>query len=105
VSPQSDISALEEKLDLLISLLRIAHREPLQSEHDAVLTDPISKAILDESGGWVSAGELQKAVAQKAKTSVPTVKRRIAELVERGLLKRVGGGAHVEYRTTGLIEI
>jgi hypothetical protein len=44
-------------------------------------------------------------VAKKAKTSVPTVKRRIAELVERGLLKRAGSGGHVQYRTTGLIEI
>jgi Fic family protein len=105
VSPQSDISTLEQKLDLLISLLRIAHREPLQAERDAILADPISKAILDESAEWVSAGSLQQAVVRKAKTSVPTVKRRIAELVERGLLKRAGSGGHVEYRATGLIEI
>lgn len=105
MSPQSDISALEEKLDLLISLLRIAHRDPLQAERDAILADPISRSILGLTTDWISAGALQKSVAQNAKTSVPTVKRRIAELVERGLLKRAGAGAHIEYRATGLIEV
>ncbi len=105
MSTASDLSAIEGKLDLLISLLRIAHKDPLQAERDAILADPVSKAILGEAAEWMSAGPLQKAVAQKATTSVPTVKRRIAELVERGLLKRAGGGAHVEYRTTELIEV
>lgn len=104
MSPASD-KALEDKLDLLISLQRIAHAPALDAERGAVLADPVSKAVLSGSADWINAGPLQKAVAKKAKTSVPTVKRRIAELVERGLLKRAGSGSHIQYRTTGLIEI
>jgi hypothetical protein len=105
MSPNNEKAALEDKLDLLISLQRIAHAPALDAEREAILADPVSKAVLSESAEWINAGPLQKAVAKKAKTSVPTVKRRIAELVERGLLKRTGGGAHVEYRTMGLIEV
>jgi hypothetical protein len=104
MSPTND-TALEEKLDLLISLQRIAHAPALDAERKAVLANPVSKAVLSESADWINAGPLQKAVAKNAKTSVPTVKRRIAELVERGLLKRSGSGGRVQYRTTGLIEV
>ncbi|HET7454190.1 MAG TPA: winged helix-turn-helix domain-containing protein [Solirubrobacterales bacterium] len=104
MSPADD-RGLEEKLDLLISLQRIAHAPALDAQREAVVADPVSKAVLSESADWIKAGPLQKAVAKKTGTSVPTVKRRIAELVERGLLKRSGSGGHVHYRTTGLIEV
>lgn len=104
MSPQVDPS-LEEKLDLLISLLRIAFREPLQAEREAVLDEPVSKAILGACIDWIEAGKLKAEVAKTAKVSQPTVSRRLAELVERGLIRRVGGGGKVSYRSTGLVEV
>lgn len=102
ISPE--LTAVENKLDLLISLLRIAHGEPLRFEREAILAEPVSKAILAASGDWIEAGKLKALVVKKAKVSSPTVSRRLAELLERGLITRKGGGGKVSYRTTGLIE-
>lgn len=104
MSTTSDLMAIENKLDLLISLLRIAHDEPLKAERDAILSEPVSKAILAASDDWIEAGKLKAAVIKTAKVSMPTVSRRLAELVERGLITRRGSGGKVSYRTTGLIE-
>ncbi len=104
MSTPSDLTALENKLDLLISLLRIAHDEPLKAERDAILSEPVSKAILVASNDWIEAGKLKAAVVKKAKVSTPTVSRRLAELVERGFITREGSGGKVSYRTTGLID-
>jgi Fic family protein len=96
--------ALEDKLDMLISLLRIAHAEPLDSEREAVLSDPVSRAALAASEEPVEAGVLKKKVIAVTKSSTATVSRRLAELVEKGLLKRRGSGGQVSYQTTGLFE-
>jgi DNA-binding transcriptional ArsR family regulator len=104
MSTTSDLAAIENKLDLLISLLRIAHDEPLKAEREAILSEPVSKAILAASADWIEAGKLKAAVIKKTKVSTPTVSRRLAELVERGLITRRGSGGKVSYRTTGLID-
>jgi len=98
------MDSVEQKLDLLVSLLRIAYREPLKAERDAILAEPVSKVILAESTDWIEAGKLKTAVGKKSNVSIPTVSRRLAELVERGLITREGTGGKVRYRTTGLIE-
>jgi hypothetical protein len=104
MSTTSDLTAIESKLDLLISLLRIAHDEPLKAEREAILAEPVSKAILAGSGDWIEAGKLKATAQKKAKVSLPTVERRLAGLVERGLITRKGSGGKVSYRTTGLID-
>ncbi len=104
MSTTSDLTAVEDKLDLLISLLRIAHDEPLKAERNAILSEPVSKAILAASSDWIEAGKLKATVIKKAKVSMPTVSRRLAELVEGGLITRKGSGGKVSYRTTGLID-
>lgn len=101
----SDDSAIEAKLDLLIGLLRLAYREPLEQRRTEVLSDPASRAILQGAArDWVDAGALKLTVAKGAKVSKPTVERRIAELVSDGVLRREGAGAHVRYRSSGLID-
>jgi Fic family protein len=96
---------LESKLDLLISLLRIAHREPIEAARDHVLSDKVNGAVLQVARrGWIEAGELKKVTASKTKTSKPTIERRIAELVELGALERAGAGGHVRYRATSLFD-
>jgi DNA-binding transcriptional ArsR family regulator len=97
---------LEARLDLLISLLRIAYREPIEAEHQRVLSDPASKAILGAARrDWIDAGELKRRAGSGTQASKPTIERRIAELVDRGVLSRRGAGGHVQYRSTGLIDV
>jgi Fic family protein len=105
VPASSDDGALEAKLDLLIGLLRLAYREPLEQRRSEVLSDAASRAILQSAArDWVDAGTLKSTVTNGAKVSKPTVERRIAELVADGVLRREGAGAHVRYRSSGLID-
>lgn len=97
-------SPLEDKLDLLIGLLRIAYREPLEEQREAILADEVSKAALLAAKNWIEAGDLKRIAARKGKVSKPTAERRIAELVTAGVLRRAGGGGHVRYRATGLVD-
>lgn len=100
---QVRLERLEGKLDLLVSLLRIAHSEPLGRARDEVLSDRVNAAILVSANrGWVEAGVLKASAAKRSKASKPTVERRIAELVELGALERRGSGAAVSYRGTSL---
>lgn len=100
-----DLAGLQGRVDLLISLLRIAHREPIEAERDRVLSDPVRKAILQAARrDWIDAGALKRVVAKSARSSQPTIERRIAELVELGALERAGAGGHVRYRATALFD-
>jgi DNA-binding transcriptional ArsR family regulator len=104
MSPESDASVLADKLDLLISIQKIAHRSALDAERAEISADPVSESLLGHATNWTDAGALQKAVAGATKASIPTIKRRIAQLVDRGLVKREGAGRSVRYRSTGLID-
>lgn len=97
------IERLEAKLDLLISLQRIAHRESILVVREEVLSDKVNAALMQSARrGWKEAGELKSLAAKSSGASKPTVERRIAELVELGALERLGSGAAVSYRATSL---
>jgi Fic family protein len=106
MSTASDLSAIESKLDLLISLLRIAYREPIEAAREELLSDRVKKEILIAARrDWIDAGALKKVAVAKSKASKPTVERRIAELLELGALERTGAGGHVNYRATALFDL
>lgn len=101
----SEESHIEQKLDLLISLLRIAHRGPIEIAREQLRADKTSWAVLQEArGDWIEAGILKRKVSAVSGSSNPTIVRRIAELVEIGALERAGAGGHVRYRTTALFD-
>ena len=101
----NDDGAVEAKLDLLIGLLCLAYREPLEQRRIEVLSDPASRAILQGAArDWADAGALKSTAGRGASVSKPTVERRITELVADGALRRQGAGAHVRYRSSGLID-
>lgn len=94
---------VEEKLDLLISLLKIAYREPLIEEREQVLSDGVSRSILKAlEKGPLEAGKLKQAASAETKASKPTIERRMAALVDLGAVIRSGAGGQVEYRASGL---
>jgi DNA-binding transcriptional regulator PaaX len=95
---------LLERLDLLIALLRISARDALTAERAELLSDPVSRVVLQSTDAWIPAGELKSRAVRETGQSEPTVKRRIAELVSRGALVRRGAGRTVSYRNSGLIE-
>jgi hypothetical protein len=98
-------SEITDRLDTIIALLKLAHREPLAvARKELVEDDDVSAAVLDAAAnGAISAGSLKDKVIKKTKQSESTVKRRIADLVEMGALAKDGAGSNVTYRSTGLI--
>jgi hypothetical protein len=99
-----DLSRVEAKLDVLIAIQRAAHAEALEGLAAVLRGDRVANAILGAAKDWKGAGELKKQVGAKARVSQPTVERRVADLIDRGVLIRRGSGPMVEYRSSGLIE-
>lgn len=95
--------AIVQRLDKLVAIMQLAHKEAIDQARDRILSDKANKAILDAASDWTPAGTLKKAVMQKTKQSQPTVERRIADLVAQGVLDKQGGGGSVSYKTAGLI--
>lgn len=96
-------SEITDRLDTIIALIKLAHRESLASVRQDLMDD-VSGAVLDATaGGPVGAGSLKTKVAKATGQSEKTVQRRIAELVALGALAKDGAGPSVTYRSTGLI--
>jgi predicted HTH transcriptional regulator len=102
--PSEDLSRVEAKLDILIAIQRAGHAEALDQLTDSLRRDPVARSALAASKTWTGAGELKKQVRAEARVSKPTIERRVADLVSRGILLRRGAGPNVEYRSSGLIE-
>lgn len=100
-----DLTRIEAKLDALIAIQRAAHAETLDRLASSLRSDPVAKAILSASRNWTTAGALKKRAGAQARVSQPTVERRLADLVGRGLILRRGSGPSVEYRSFGLLEV
>lgn len=101
----ADLEELGYKLDVLIALTRIGVRDNLIRERRHIEEDPVSTSILRHTDRWVSAGDLKVKVQKQTNQSEPTIKRRLAELVSRGVLVRQGAGRTVSYRSSGLLDL
>lgn len=91
------------KLDVIASILKLAHSDDIQRARTAIRSDPAKAAILDKSSTWVAGGELTKAVGRDVKKSERSIRMSVAELLQLGVLEKRGAGPSTEYRTTGLI--
>jgi Fic family protein len=94
---------LARRLDTIIAILQLAHRDEIESARSTIRGDKVKAAILDGAKNWTPAGKLTSAVKAKTKQSSATVNRRITELLATGVLEKQGGGPATEYRSTGLI--
>jgi DNA-binding FadR family transcriptional regulator len=91
------------RLDTIIAILKLANRDAIAAARTEILSDRVNREILDRTSKWAGSGSLQTAVAKKSGASTRTVRERIAELADQGLLERRGGGPATEYRSTGVI--
>jgi hypothetical protein len=95
--------AIIERLDKTYALLRLAFAPQLEEARASVLADPVTAAILDASGEWISSRKLQESAAKATSKSERTVLRRLPELVEHGVLLSRGSEQRTEYRRSGLV--
>lgn len=91
------------KLDILISISRLVNGNALREKAAEVHKDAIYSKILEGTTEPVAYGELSKIVAESSGAAEITVKRKIADLKDLGLLtvKKVGRDAY--YENSGLL--
>lgn len=94
---------IARRLDTIIAILQLAHRDAIENARTAIRDDKVNAAILDVATKWTPAGKLTSAVKQKTRQSSATIGRRLATLVDESVLEKSGGGPTTAYRATGLI--
>ena len=104
----SETNILKEislKLDALISLYKIGLKKELNILTEEIKKDKVSQKILEMADGSLSSGELRQKVADSIGVSEVTVRRRISELSEMGLLLSRRENLNVYYTNSGIIEV
>jgi hypothetical protein len=91
------------RLDRLVAIQLLVHRETLESARASIRADPVNAAILDATSKLTPAGTVVAGVKKKTGQSPATINRRIAALMDFGLVERQGGGPATQYRSTGLV--
>jgi Fic family protein len=91
------------RLDKLVAIQQLVHREALESARTSIRSDKVNAAILDATSKLTPAGKVLAEVKRKTAQSPATINRRIAALMELGLVERQGGGPATQYRSTGLV--
>ena len=99
------LKEISRKLDRLIALQQIRIRKELENLKNEIKKDKVSQKILEIADGTLSAGELQEKVASSTSVSEVTVKRRISELLDKGLLLQNREGQNIFYINSGIIEV
>jgi Fic family protein len=91
------------RLDKLVAIQQLVHREALDNARTSIRADKVNAAILDATSKLTPAGKVVTEVKRKTGQSPATINRRIAALMELGLVERQGGGPATQYRSTGLV--
>jgi hypothetical protein len=95
---------LATRLDRIIAILELAHRDQIEAAKRQIREDPINAAILEATAeDWVRSGDLQRDVARAEKTSPRTVRSRLEALVRHQAIAQRGAGTATEYRASGLL--
>jgi hypothetical protein len=92
------------RLDKVIALLRVGFGGELSRVGEEVDRDPVSRQILELTEDWIPAGDLTKKVADATGKGERTVRERVGDLVELGLLESEGATRNRKYRSSGLID-
>ena len=92
-----------ERLDKLVAIQQLVHREALESARTSIRSDKVNAAILDATKKLTPAGKVVAEVERKTRQSPATISRRIAALLEEGVIEKRGGGPATQYRSAGLI--
>ena len=99
------LRSISKKLDRIVALTQIGLRKELDILKEEIKKDKVSQKVLEFSDGTLAAGDLQEKVAKSTGVSEITVKRRISELLDKGLLLSNRDGQNVFYVNSGIVEV
>ena len=92
-----------QRLDLILATLRLAFAPQLREARDEMRGNPVTAAILDATEDWTASTGIQSTVAKKTGAHAATVRARLSELADQGVLAGRGTERKMEYRRTALI--
>ena len=98
------LSEISDKLDTLIALMKIGNRNALEEYRQRISDDKVYSKIMETLQEPLTHGDLCKKVADELAMAEITVRKKIAELKNWGLLKTVKKGREVYYEKSGLVD-
>lgn len=96
---------INRKMDSLVALTKIGLSKELEALTAEVKKDKVTQKILELADGSLSSGDLASKVHELIGVSEITVRRRISELSEKGLILPHRDGLKVFYTNSGIIEV
>jgi len=100
---QATLADLSTRLDLLIALTKLANRDQLRKLRDDIEKDSVSAKALELAGTSLTSNDFKSKIMEATGASEATVKRRIADLVDVGVLRARRKGREVLYENSGLL--
>jgi DNA-binding transcriptional ArsR family regulator len=100
----SQLADIARKLDQLIVLLKLSNRASLEDYRRRLERDKVYVRILDVSDGSMSYSDMSKKLSEELGVADITVKKKIADLKEMGLLITSRKGREVFYVNSGLLD-
>ena len=102
-SQNEELKRISFRLDQILLLLKMANKKPLEEARSKIQTDKTAAKILELCAQPISYTELAKQVASQTGVAEVTVRRRISELKDSGVLVSDRRGKEVLYVDSGLI--
>jgi len=104
MSKEITLKDVVDRLDQLIVLLKLANRDIIRKIKEGIMKDPVSRKILELADGTREYTVLAEEVSKATGKSVRTVKARISDLSEKGVIRGVRKKGKVYYQPTGLYD-
>lgn len=97
------LAEISDKLDKLVALMKISNRDALERYKQQISKDKVLARIMEKLQEPLTYTDLSKQVAEELAVAEITVKKKISELKDAGLLKTVRSGREVYYENSGLL--
>lgn len=102
-SELDELQRISFKLDQMLLLLKMANKGPLDEARAKIQGDKTAAKILELCSQPISYTDLTKQVASQTAVAEVTVRRRISELKDSGVLVSNRQGKEVFYVDSGLV--
>ena len=98
------LRSIAKKLDLLIAINRLSNKSSLDAFKKELKNDKVASKILELADGSISYSALAKRVSEETGAAEITVKKRVSDMKENGILTPIRRGKEVYYENSGLLE-
>lgn len=99
----ASIKLIVKRLDTLISLFRLVNRSALVNALSEIKKDRVYTKILEVASEPIPYSELSSNIAQTLGVAEITVKKKVSELYEMGLLVKERRGREVYYEISDIL--